>query len=264
MFTSPGDIAIQLGPLNIYWYGISIATAFCFGLFSCYKIAENYYPESSLDRLSDLSFYILMGAIIGARLYFVGFNWDYFSLNLEEIPMLWHGGISIHGAIIGGFISGASYVKKHNLSLWLYADIIAFGLPIGQAIGRWGNFFNSEAFGKPTDLPWKLYIPQYHRPVGMEEFEYFHPTFLYESIWNIGVFLVLFFFIKNKFQNKNGVIFFSYLILYSLGRIIIEAIRIDSIYNPMGLPIAIWASFLMIIIGIIGLNLLNKKLPEKS
>lgn len=253
MFTSPGDIAIQLGPINIYWYGIFMAIAFCLGLFACYKIAQSYYPQTDLDKLSDLAFYILLGAIIGARLYFVGFNWDYFQLNLEEIPMLWHGGISIHGAIIGGFIFGSSYVKKHNLSLWLYADIIAYGLPIGQAIGRWGNFFNSEAFGKPTDLPWKLYIPQVHRPMTMEEFEYFHPTFLYESLWNIGVFLVLFFILKDKFKNKCGGIFFSYLILYSIGRILIEAIRIDSIYNPLGLPIAIWASIVMIIIGIIGL-----------
>lgn len=255
---SPGDIALQIGPLTIYWYGIIMATAFVAGITTCYKIAKKYYPNVDLEKFSDLAFYILIGAILGARLYFVIFNWDYFTTNPVEIPMIWNGGISIHGAILGGFIAGFLFVKKHTMSLWMYADIFAFGLPIGQTIGRWGNFFNSEAFGKPTNLPFKLYIPQINRPLGFENFEYFHPTFLYESIWNIFVFIILFFIIRKKFQSNYGGIFFSYLILYSIGRILIESIRIDSIYNPMGLPIAIWASIIMIIIGIIGLNKIKK------
>lgn len=262
MFTSPGDIALQLEPITIYWYGICIALAFMGGILSAYKIAEKFYPSAELENFSDLAFYILIGALVGARLYFALFAWEYFSHNIAEIFMPWHGGMSIHGAIIGGFITGSLYVKKHNMPLWMYADIIAFGLPIGQAIGRWGNFFNSEAFGKPTDIIWKLYIPQANRPVGFENFEYFHPTFLYESLWNILVFLILFFILRPKIQMNSGSIFFSYLILYSIGRLIIENVRIDSINNPLGIPIAIWASATMIFIGIIGLKTIKKEIAN--
>ncbi len=255
MFTSPGEIALTIGDLTIYWYGIIMAIAFLSGLAFIVFIAKKSEkePEQVIENLIDLSLICLIGAIIGARLYYVVFNLDYFSVNLSEIPKLWHGGLSIHGALLGGFLFGSIYALYKKLSILKYADYFAFGLILGQSIGRWGNFFNSEAFGKPTNLPWKLYIPEMNRPVQYQTFEFFHPTFLYESIWNLFILAILYFLIKPYSKALKGVVFFSYLILYSIGRLLIEGIRIDSVYNFLGIPIAQWASVILIIIGVLGL-----------
>lgn len=255
MFASPGAIAFKFGVISIHWYGIIIALAFITGLFITSKIAQKIYSNEPqiVEHIWDLSTYLLIGALLGARIYYILFNLDYYSTHINEAFMIWQGGISIHGAIIGGFITGTAYTKIHKLNLFKYADLFAFGLIIGQAIGRWGNFFNSEAFGKPTNLPWKLYIPEFQRPELYANNEFFHPTFLYESITNLIIFAVLYFIIRPRYSNFNGVIFFSYLIMYSIFRILIESVRIDSIYNPLGIPIAIWASLVFIAIGITGI-----------
>jgi len=258
MFTSPGEIAVQIGSFTIYWYGICMALAILTGIFCSVKIAKKFYPLFDLDKFYDLIFYVLIGGIIGARLYYVGFDWGYFSQNLSDIPKLWTGGLSIHGAILGGFIGGFCYSKVKRMNLWMYSDITAFGLCIGQIIGRLGNFFNSEAFGRPTNLPWKLFIPANSRPVGFEQFSFFHPTFAYEMILNLFVMAFLYFLVQKYPQRHHGLIFFSYLILYSLIRIFIENIRIDSVFNLLGLPIAIWTSSILIVIATIGLFLTQK------
>ena len=258
MFTSPGEIAVQIGIFTIYWYGICMAMAILTGIFCAVKIAEKFYPLFDLDKFYDLIFYVLIGGIIGARLYYVGFDWDYFSQNLSDIPKLWTGGLSIHGAILGGFLTGFSYIKAKKMDLWMYADITTFGLCIGQIIGRLGNFFNSEAFGRPTDLPWKLFIPTASRPLGFEQFSFFHPTFAYEMLLNAILVSFLYFLAKKHPQRQHGLIFFSYLILYSFIRIFIENIRIDSVFNLLGYPIAIWTSSFLIIVGIVGIFLTQK------
>jgi len=256
MLKSPGPVALDVGPITIYWYGIILALAFLAGLAITIKTAKKQGINS--DIIINFAIFLLVGAIIGARLYFVIFNWNFYKFHPLEIFMTWHGGLSIHGAIIGGFITGAIYSKIHNLPLLKYADIVSPGLILGQAIGRWGNFFNSEAFGSPTELPWKLYIPVENRPAEYVNYQYFHPTFLYESLWNFIVFSILFFFLRKKFEGKNGALFFSYLILYSSGRFIIEGIRIDSIYTVLGIPVAQLISIIFIILGILGLYFVKK------
>ena len=259
MFTSPGEIALKTEFFTIYWYGICMAFAIITGLFCSLKIARKFYPLIDTEKFYDLIFYIIIGGIVGARLYYVGFSWDYFSQNLSDIPKLWTGGLSIHGAILGGFLSGFCYVKVKKMNLWMYADITTFGLCAGQIIGRLGNFFNSEAFGSPTNLPWKLFIPITSRPEGFEKIAFYHPTFAYEMIINAFILYFLYFLAKKHTDKKYGLIFFSYLILYSLGRIFVENIRIDSVFNFLEIPIAIWASCFFIIIGLIGLFLAQKK-----
>jgi len=256
MLKSPGPVALEAGPITIYWYGITLAIAFLAGLLITFKIAKK--QGENPDKILNLAIFLLFGAIIGARLYFVMFNWGFYKFHLQEIFMTWHGGLSIHGAIIGGFITGAIYTKINKLPLLKYADLVSPGLILGQAIGRWGNFFNSEAFGVPTNLPWKLYIPVENRPENYMNYQYFHPTFLYESLWNITVFLLLFFIFRKKFEGKNGALFFLYLILYSLGRFVIESIRTDSIYMVAGIPIAQFVSIIFIITGILGLYFVKK------
>lgn len=265
MFSSPGAIAIQIGSLNIYWYGITIAIAFLSGLFFTIKIAKDTYKnETIVEHVYNISFYGFIGAILGARLYYILLNTDYYFSNPIEIFQLYKGGLSIHGAILGAFITGSIYTIKNKIQTLKYADLFAFGLLLGQALGRWGNFFNSEAFGKPTELPWKLYIPIESRPEIYSNQEFFHPTFLYESIWNLLILTVLFFFIKKQFIDKHGIIFFSYLILYSIGRILIEGIRLDSVLDIYGIPVAQIASIIIISIGILGIIIISLRSTKKS
>jgi phosphatidylglycerol:prolipoprotein diacylglycerol transferase len=260
VFKSPGSVAFEYGIIHVHWYGLIIAASFLIGMFIVVYIArenskttkaEN--PDNTANHIIDMSTYTLIAAIVGARLYYAIFNWSYFSNNPSEIYQVWNGGLSIHGAIIGGFFALLAYAKINKLNLLKYSDFFCYGLIIGQATGRWGNFFNSEAFGKPTDIPCRLYIPPEARPPQYINEEYFHPAFFYESIWNILVFCILYFILKRFSYKRPGLIMFSYLFLYSLGRIIIEAIRIDSIYNFLGIPVAQWMSLLLMITGTAGI-----------
>lgn len=263
-FKSPGELLISLGILEIHWYGIFIAAGFIAGLIVSLHIAKQEDIDS--DRIINLAAMLLIAGIVFSRLYYVIFSWDYFSTHLSEIFMPWQGGLSIHGVIIGCFLFLLIYTKIKKLSLLKYTDVYACALPLGQAIGRWGNFFNSEAFGLPTDLPFRVFIPAQHRPSEYIGYEYFHPTFFYESIWNLMVFLILFYVIRPRCEKINGVITLSYLLLYSVGRFIIEAFRTDNIYTVMGLHIAQFVSLVLIIISILGLIIIsrNKKIPSNK
>ncbi|MCR4881452.1 MAG: prolipoprotein diacylglyceryl transferase [bacterium] len=260
MFASPGAVAISTDFFTLYWYGIIIAFAFVLGQIIIISVANKEYKGEKLSEIIyELAFWALLGGIIGARLYYVILNSAYYLDNPMETIMLQNGGISIHGGIIGGVIATYIYAKKNNVDFLKFADLYALGLPIAQALGRWGNFFNSEAFGLPTSLPWGLFIPESLRPLQYKSFEFFHPTFLYESLWDIFIFLILFFVIKKYYFKNKGVLFFSYLILYSVGRIAIESIRIDSILNILGIPVAIWACIFTIIISAVFLVKIGKK-----
>lgn len=260
MFTAPSaDALISIGKVHIHYYGMILAFAIFIGFFVMLKIARKYYPQINAEILYDLSPGVILGAILGARIYYVILDWSYYSKNLIEIPAIWQGGLSIHGAILGGFLCGLIYLKIKKLPILIFADIYSYGLVLGQAIGRWGNFFNSEAYGKPCDLPWKLFIPPAKRSFEYLNYQYFHPAFLYEFLCNLLIFVILFFILRKVFKNIDGAIFFSYLILYSVCRILIENLRIDSILNIFGISIAIFASVFMLLIGLVGLILVTKK-----
>lgn len=265
-FTSPGPIVVEIGPIAIRWYGLLIATAVLLGVRISQYLAKRRHLNP--DLISDLSIWLVIGAIPAARLYYVAFQWAEYSKHPERIIAIWQGGIAIHGAIIGGIIAALIFAKLKQVSFWQFADLVAPSLILGQAIGRWGNFFNSEAFGDPTDLPWKLYIPLEHRPPGLENFEYFHPTFLYESLWDLMVFALLMnLFLRSvsgKQRLKVGTLFLVYWVAYSLGRLWIEGLRTDSLMlGP--LRIAQVVSLAGISVGLIGLAwlyLLNRSLPD--
>lgn len=257
IFESPGGVAFEIGSITIHWYGILIATAFLVGLYICRKVAKD--KGENPDDFTDLASLILIFAIIGARLYYVAFSWSNYSDNWLDIFKIWQGGLAIHGGIIGGLIAGLLFTRYKKLSFAKYCDITAVGLIIAQAIGRWGNFFNSEAFGTPTDLPWKLFIPITNRPPAYINFEYFHPTFLYESLWNLSVFLTLYFILRHKLNNYNGALFFCYLGLYSTGRFFIEGLRTDSLMIVENLRTAQIVSLSCIILSIIALFIIYKK-----
>ena len=158
MFTSPGDIAFSLGSVSVYYYGIIMAVSLFVGVFVARLMAGKFYPEINPEIVYDISPYVIIGAILGARIYYCLLTYNYYAQNPFEIIKLWHGGISIHGAIIGGLIGGIIYAKRHKLPILKLCDIFSYGLVLGQAIGRWGNFFNSEAFGDPAFSATCLYV----------------------------------------------------------------------------------------------------------
>jgi len=265
-FQSPGPILFELGPISLRWYGFLIASAVLIGVILSQKLAT--YRRVDPELIGDLVIWLVIGAIPAARIYYVLFEWQNYAQHPQDIIAIWQGGIAIHGAIIGGAIAALIFAKIHRQSFWQLTDIIAPSLILGQAIGRWGNFFNSEAFGTPTDLPWKLYIPPNNRPLQYINFDYFHPTFLYESIWNILVFILLislfFWGIKHSNKLKVGTISFVYLIAYSCGRVWIEGFRTDSLMFGY-LRVAQLVSLGAIAFGIFGLIWLyglKKSLPD--
>jgi phosphatidylglycerol---prolipoprotein diacylglyceryl transferase len=264
-FMSPGEEIFHLGNFRLKWYGLLIASAVLIGVNLSMRLAKQRQidPES----IADLSIWLVLGAIPAARLYYVIFQWQNYSQHPEEIVKIWEGGIAIHGAIIGGSIAAIIFAKLKQISFWQLADIVAPSVALGQAIGRWGNFFNSEAFGSPTDLPWKLFIPQNIRPIEYRNFDYFHPTFLYESLWNLLVFVgLMWLFVDDNRHHrfKTGSIFLVYLIAYSIGRFGVEGLRTDSLMFG-SLKMAQVISLVGIAIGSIGLLWLyirRRSLPD--
>jgi phosphatidylglycerol:prolipoprotein diacylglycerol transferase len=253
-FQSPGPVLWEWGPLALRWYGLLIATAVLVGVFLSQFLAQKRHLKPEL--ISDLALWLVLAAIPCARLYYVIFEWSNYAANPWQALAIWQGGIAIHGALIGGTLATLFFVRRHHLSFWNLADILVPSVALGQAIGRWGNFFNSEAFGRPTDLPWKLFIPLTNRPSGYLQFDYFHPTFLYESLWNFGVFaLLLGVFLWGLGQPtrlKTGTVACLYLVGYSLGRFWIEGLRMDSLMlGP--LRIAQVVSLALILLGLMGL-----------
>ncbi|MFM7406732.1 MAG: prolipoprotein diacylglyceryl transferase [Cuspidothrix sp.] len=265
-FTSPGPIVLKLGPIVIRWYGLLIASAVLLGVSLSQYLAKRRHVNP--DLISDLSIWLVIGAIPIARIYYVLFQWSEYSRHPERIIAIWQGGIAIHGAIIGGIIAALIFAKLNRISFWQLTDLVAPSLILGQAIGRWGNFFNSEAFGSPTDLPWKLYIPPDRRPLDLVNFEYFHPTFLYESVWNLIVFallLALFFrALSKKPTLKVGTLFLVYAIAYSLGRFWIEGLRTDSLMlGPLRMAQMVSLGGVTLgLLGLIWLYVIKRPLPD--
>lgn len=275
MFASPGEIAFSIGSFHVYYYGIVMAIALTAGVFFSAFVAKKFYPELNSEIIFNIAPVVIICAILGARIYYCLLNFSYYAQNPIEILSIRHGGLSIHGAILGGLLGGIIYAKKHKLAVLKLCDIFSYGLILGQAIGRWGNFFNSEAFGRPTDSFLKLYIPIYKRPLEYMQYSYFHPTFLYESILDVCIFLILvtaFLRWRNKdvslnadtsssamTKNQDGIVFFTYLILYSIVRIVIEQIRIDSVLNVLGIPIAQIVSAIIILVSITAIFVIRLK-----
>src|SRR3972149_4251432 len=244
MFTSPGPIFVQVGPLAIRWYGVLMAAAMAVGLWLAYRDARRrgVDPEELL-KASELA---LLGGLVGARLYYVAFNWDYYSRALPKIIAVWEGGLAIHGGLLGGLLLGGGYAWWKRLPLPRYLDIVAPSLALGQGIGRWGNFFNEEAFGTPTSLPWKLYISPPHRPL------------LYEARWDFLVPAPLLWVLRGRVARAPTCLFWMYLGLYSVGRLIVEGFRTDSLMLG-SIRVAQLASGIGIVLAIVLVPILLKR-----
>jgi phosphatidylglycerol:prolipoprotein diacylglycerol transferase len=241
------EVAFQIGGITVNWYGILIAT----GVLAAIGIAliEARRRGEATAHVMNVALIVVPLGAIGARLYHVIDQWDYYMQNPGMI--IGGQGLGIFGAIIGGALGLIIYTwwKKLNTLRWL--DIVAPGLILAQAIGRWGNFFNQELYGYPTDLPWAIYIDPAHRLPDYENYTHFHPLFLYESLWNLLGFAILMLLgRKLRSRLRNGDIFFLYVIHYSIGRFFLEGLKLD-VWTLGGIPTARWITGLAIVVAII-------------
>lgn len=239
-------IALEIFGLEIRWYGILMSIGIIAGLYFAYNEAkkQGYNP----DDIIDLALWCVPAAVIGARLYYVIFQWEYYKGSILKIINIREGGMAIHGSLIAAVAVGYIFTRYKELPFWKTADVVAPSISLGQAIGRWGNYINGEAHGGPTSLPWGIMI----------EGTKVHPTFLYESIWDLGLFLFLIYYKKNK--RFDGEVFILYGVIYSIGRFWIEGLRTDSLMF-MGMRVAQLISLLLIFLGV-GLIKIRRKTKD--
>lgn len=258
---SPGEVAFYIFNFPVYWYGIVLAfAAFC-GVCVAEFLARRFsdIPE---DFFIDVAPLVIIFGIIGARVYYCLVNFHYYSSHVAEVIDIRQGGLSIHGMIIAGVVAFYFIARKYKLNLLKVLDVLACATIFAQSIGRWGNFFNSEAFGIPTYSDWGVFIPIDNRPFQYISYEFFHPTFLYESLVDLLIFFVLLFILSKC--KKSGVVFFWYLILYSIARIFVEFIRVDSVLNIASLPIAVIVSCILLFIGIFGVYAVSRRYHSEN
>lgn len=241
-------IAISLGPLEVRWYGILIVT----GIILAFIVVQREMVKRGMhaDFLTDLLVWAVPLSIISARIYYVVFSWDYYKNHLGDVIKVWEGGIAIHGALIGAFITTYIFTKIRGVSFWKVVDIAVPGLLIGQVIGRWGNFMNQEAHGGPVSQHFldTTMIPDWIMNQMTIDGITYHPTFLYESMWNLIALIILL--LLRKVPLKRGEMFLFYLVWYSVGRFFIEGMRTDSLYVIGELRAAQLVSIITIVVGI--------------
>lgn len=248
---SPPGTGISIGPLNLRMYGLMIALGVIAAVWLCGRMFEQKRIGTSDDAASIAMWGVIAG-VIGARLYHVATDWDRFSDDLGAIPKIWEGGLGIPGGLAAGVAAGLYQAKRRGIQPSMALTCAAPAIALAQAIGRWGNWFNQELFGRPTDLPWALEIDDEHLPPGYPSGTTFHPTFLYESLWNFALcgFLL---WVDRRFRLGPGRLFAVYLIGYGAGRFWIEALRIDPASAVGGMRWNQWVALAAVVGGIVWL-----------
>ncbi|MEC7915142.1 MAG: prolipoprotein diacylglyceryl transferase [Actinomycetota bacterium] len=247
---SPSTSSIQIGALELRAYGLMIAL----GALLAVWISSRRYEASGGDPsvVHRMATWAIPAGIVGARLYHVATDFNRFRDNWLEIPQLWKGGLGIWGAVAGGALVAWWSVKRDGGDVPAVFDATAVGIPVAQAIGRVGNWFNQELFGRPTDLPWGLEIDVPKRPMGYLDSETFHPTFLYEAIWNLGVAGFVAFAVPRLFPNlKKGYSWAVYVAGYTVGRLWIELLRIDKATELFGMRVNVWTSLVVLFAAVL-------------
>ncbi len=251
------SVIFSIGNMEIKWYSVLLLIAVILGIgILMYEGKKHNYPK---DFLFNLCFWTVIFGFVGARAYYVLFNWSSYASNPISIFKIWEGGLAIHGGLILGFITIVLYCKKYNVRLFKICDMAVLGIILAQAIGRWGNFFNKEAHGGivlKSTLE-NLHIPDFVIEGMYINGQYYHPTFFYESLWCLLGFVILVLIRHYKYLKVGGLTCF-YLCWYSVGRFFIEAMRTDSLMLG-GFRVAQIISFIMFIIGILGLMIQSRK-----
>ncbi|MBU1202897.1 prolipoprotein diacylglyceryl transferase [Patescibacteria group bacterium] len=237
----PYPILVSFGPISIRFYGLILVIA----IISASYVARKYLLKKSLinkEQFEDLAFWLIIFGLFGARFgHVVFFNFSYYLQNPQDIIKVWHGGLSIQGALLFGLMTAVFWARKNKISFWQLTDAVVPAVALGQSFGRWGNFFNQELYGQPVS--WGIAIARVNRVIGYEYFNYFHPAFLYEFILNLCLFFVLRYFLWKK-RFKKGTVTLLYFAGYFVIRFFMEFVRIDEtpVVFGMRLPqmISLW------------------------
>ena len=265
----PSPILLSAGYITVRWYGFFIGIATILSLFVAIQTGKR--NGVSTNTIIDISFWLIVWGIVGARSYHVLNEMEFYISNPVAIFKIWRGGLAIHGALLAGVFVLIRYAKRLTLvpqnalqNTLTLLDVFAPALLLGQAIGRIGNYFNQELFGLPSLLPWSIPISPEYRPQGFEDVSYFHPTFLYESLWDITGFIILLVMLRAGLKSKGrsqkrGRIFASYLVIYSTGRMFTEFLRIDTTPHLLGIRLPFLVSIALMVTGILFLCILWKK-----
>jgi phosphatidylglycerol---prolipoprotein diacylglyceryl transferase len=258
---SPKHGIVHIGPLPLHAYGLMLAI----GVLVATKVAETRWSRTGRDpkEFGAIVVPVVIAGVIGARVYhlFTGYKWS--DGGLVGAFEIWKGGLSIWGAVGGGLIALLVLARRHHLDSLVLMDAIAPAVVLAQAIGRWGNYFNQELFGRPTKLPWALEIDFAHRPAGFEKFATFHPTFLYESLWCLFVFGTIVF-LERRARLRRGQTFALYVAMYTFGRIWFEALRIDDATRVFGVRFNLLLSIVLSAFGIVLFVWLGRRPPAAT
>lgn len=259
---SPAAGTLGVGPLQINAYGVMIAL----GVVAATWLASRRYVRAgsgTADDMQSIAVWAVVGGLIGARLYHVVTDWSLFSDDLARIPMVWKGGLGIPGGLLGGAVGGLFVVRRRGLDVAATLTAVAPAIPLAQSIGRWGNWWNQELYGRATSLPWALEISDSNLPAGVASGTTFHPTFLYESLWTLALCGVLLL-IDRHVRLRPGRLFAVYLAGYFAGRFYIEGLRIDPAHEFAGLRLNQWVAAAVVISSILYLIIDRVRLGPPS
>lgn len=253
---SPSSVLLTLGSITIHWYGLAYVIAIIAGILLTRFLARKKNLDASW--LIDLTTILFVAGLVGARLWYVLLiEPQYFWTHPFDALKIWQGGLAIHGGIAGALPALWWWIRRHNLSFLDLTDLLAPALALGQAIGRWGNYFNQELFGRPTALPWGIPINPEHRIAPFTDAQYFHPTFLYESLGDLAIAGICVLTLRR--YGRSGRVTFLYLLLYSILRFSLEFIRIDPTPTLAGLRLPQLVSLALIFVGFIGFTKARKR-----
>ena len=244
---SPSFNSIDIGPLSLNLYGLMIALGVIAAVWLFGKRLEER-EVGTKDDASSIAVWAVLAGVVGARLYHVVTDYDRFRNNWGEIPQIWNGGLGIPGGLLLGTLVGMYMAQRRGIPVAVAATCAAPAIALAQAIGRWGNYFNQELYGRPTGLPWGLEIDAAHLQDGYAVGTLFHPTFLYESLWSLGLCLVLLW-IDKRWRPAPGQLFVMYVIGYGIGRFWVESIRIDRADTIASLRVNQWVALAAVVIG---------------
>lgn len=241
---SPGGSSIDIGPFELRAYGLAIAA----GVIVAMTVAQRRWAARGGDPadVPGLATWSVVAGLIGARAYHVLTDYHRFQGRWFDVVKVWEGGLGIPGGLLAGVVTGVVLARRRGLPAAPLLDVVAPAIPIAQAIGRLGNWFNQELFGRPTGLPWGLRIDLQHRPDGYEQYATFHPTFLYEALWNLALAGALVLYERRRPGGRPGRLFALYVAGYGLGRLWVEALRIDEATRIAGVRVNIWVSLVTV------------------
>lgn len=258
---SPSRGVIEIGPLDLHAYGLMLAL----GVLAAAAVTQRRWARWGHDpkEIAEIAVPVVVAGVVGARVYhlFTGYDWD--DDGAAGALRIWEGGLSIWGAVGGGLLALAVLARARRLDLLSLMDAIAPGLALAQAIGRWGNWFNQELFGRPTDLPWALEIDVEHRPVGYVADDTFHPTFLYESLWTLGLAAGIVWLERTR-PLRRGQAFALYVTVYTFGRVFLEALRVDAATELFGVRFNLLLSVVLCVGGAAWFVWLGRRAPRPS